>query len=178
MAMLLAQALTAFTGAMVGDEIVEWIWDGVTGGGEVTDGSGNIITDLLRLGPGLPFIELFADPKNFPADTEGHGPIVKDWQIKWESGGKSGTNAFVLTQDGWIGSRRKNMTWTWHKPKKPMVIMPGAGLTTKQSRKLARIYKKEEKEAKKMFGLVSKQPPKRRSYSRRAPDGNTYIFED
>jgi len=30
MAMLLAQALTAFTAGMVGDEIVEWIWDGVS----------------------------------------------------------------------------------------------------------------------------------------------------
>jgi len=88
-----------------------------------------------------------------PEDTEGHGPIVKTWRAPEPDG-----VPFVLTQQGWIGARRLNGTWSWYKPKKPMVITPGIPLDARQARKLALIYKREKRKAAKVFGLVERKP--------------------
>jgi len=88
-----------------------------------------------------------------PSDTEGHGPIVKTWRAPEPDG-----VPFVLTQQGWIGAMRKNGTWTFYKPKRPMVITPGIPLDARQARKLALIYKRERKKAAKVFGLVERKP--------------------
>jgi len=92
-------------------------------------------------------------PRMVPEDTEGHGPIVKMWRAPEPDG-----VPFVLTQQGWIGARRLNGTWTWYKPKKPMVITPGIPLDARQARKLALIYKREKRKAAKVFGLVERKP--------------------
>jgi hypothetical protein len=92
-------------------------------------------------------------PRFVPEDTEGHGPIVKMWRAPEPDG-----VPFVLTQQGWIGARRLNGTWSWYKPKKPMVITPGIPLDARQARKLALIYKREKRKAAKVFGLVERKP--------------------
>lgn len=173
MASLLAVGGAALAG-MVGDEIIDWLWPGE---GEVTDILGNVVQDLLQLGPGIPFIDL-VDPdrgKILPPDTDGHGVVVKTWQIEWESAKSAGVNAFVLTDQGWIGARRKNMTWSWHKPKKPIVIVPGKPISGKVARKVAKIYASEKKDAKKLFGLVDKKAPSRGYRARRHPSGDGSI---
>jgi hypothetical protein len=115
--------------------------------GALLDWLPDIVQDIGRIGPGIPFIDLFSANGETPAELP-HGPVVKTWT--------AGVTPFVLTQSGWIGARRKNGTWSWYKPRKPVVLIPGRPLKAGQARKLAKIYDKDRKQAKKLYGLVDK----------------------
>jgi hypothetical protein len=122
---------------------------------EVTRATWDIINTVVELPEDLfrQFLSTGRNGRMIPEDTEGHGPIVKTWRAPEPDG-----VPFVLTQQGWIGARRLNGTWSWYKPKKPMVITPGIPLDARQARKLALIYKREKKKAAKVFGLVERKP--------------------
>jgi predicted RNA binding protein YcfA (HicA-like mRNA interferase family) len=83
-----------------------------------------------------------------------YGPIVKRWT--------AGVTPFVLTQFGWIGARKKSGVWSWYKPKKPLVVVPGHPPDARTARKLATIWKRERKQAKKIFDLVDRGGTTRR----------------
>jgi hypothetical protein len=75
-----------------------------------------------------------------------HGPVVKSWVA-------NGT-PFYLFMDGWQAAQKRNGTWKFWKPKKPVVYVPGGPMSKKNARRLASIYNAEKKRAKKEFNLV------------------------
>lgn len=75
-----------------------------------------------------------------------HGPVVKTWVA-------NGT-PFVMFADGWMTAQRANGTWHFWKPKKPVVYVPGGPMSRKTARRMASIYNRERKRAKKDFNLV------------------------
>ena len=78
-----------------------------------------------------------------------HGPVVKEWVANGVP--------FVEFMDGWLAARKNTGAWTFWKPKKPVVYVPGGNNSRSQMRKLARIYKMARDHAKKDFGLVDKR---------------------
>ena len=56
--------------------------------------------------------------------------------------------------DGWQAAQKRNGTWKFWKPKKPVVYVPGGPMSKKNARRLASIYNAEKKRAKKEFNLV------------------------
>ena len=79
--------------------------------------------------------------------TSQHGPVVKTWMA-------NGT-PFVMFMDGYEAARRKNGTWHFWKPKKPLVYVPGGPMSRKTARRLATIYESEKKKAKATFNLIN-----------------------
>jgi len=75
-----------------------------------------------------------------------HGPVVKSWVA-------NGT-PFYLFMDGWQAAQKRNGTWKFWKPKKPIVYVPGGPMSKRNARRLASIYNMEKKRAKKEFNLV------------------------
>jgi len=75
-----------------------------------------------------------------------HGPVVRSWVA-------NGT-PFYLFMDGWQAAQKRNGTWKFWKPKKPVVYVPGGPMSKRNARRLASIYNMEKKRAKKEFNLV------------------------
>lgn len=84
------------------------------------------------------------DPVDFAIAQ--HGPVVKSWVA-------NGT-PFYLFMDGWQAAQKRNGTWKFWKPKKPIVYVPGGPMSKRNARRLASIYNMEKKRAKKEFNLV------------------------
>jgi len=120
-----------------------------------------IVADSILVDVDIPFVPSFGGIDipfigggGSPGDwaVAQHGPVVKEWSA-------NGT-PFVMFQDGFMAARRKTGVWHFWKPKKPIVYVPGSAMSARQAGKLATVYAREKKRAKKMYGLVDSRQGK------------------
>jgi len=94
---------------------------------------------------------------SFPGGIDGqwamaqHGSVVREWDANGVP--------FVQFMDGYLAAQKKNGSWKFWKPKKPVVYVPGGPMSRRQASRMATLYQAERKRVKKTFDLVDRKSP-------------------
>jgi hypothetical protein len=118
---------------------------------ELGKGGLDLVKDLVVIPPRIlsQFFGLGGDDGMSWATLQ-HGPVVNSWEANGVP--------FVQFADGWQAARKLTGVWSFWKPKKPVVYVPGGPMSRKVAQRMAKIYQRERKNAKKTFNLVEPKP--------------------